>query len=405
MQSNATVPRILRNHKERELITTTFSLRINAKIIIKRNVGAIRKRATVDHERLFPIILPHTDIIAKQNAENSMYRYGNMNFIFFLICVNIKGLLHLGIKRYDNMFNGWYFSKRTPFFLKTGLRFFIVFIIFFHTGCAVLYQQEGHFINQEISLHYVEKGKGEPVILIHGILANADLNWRFPGIINKLSKNFYVIAFDLRGHGKSDKPYGKEMYGFHLVSDVCKIMEHLNINKAHIIGYSLGGFIALKFATCYPEKAYSVTVAGAGWEQSTEENLERLERIYTAMRNDDDCIPLFELVGMRKQGFERISMAIGNWYFRKTNDLDVIADLLESVPELEVKEEELKNCKVPILLIGGTADPMCKTIPELDNALPNNEVVWINKGTHLTTLFKKEFAKSIETFLMQNKQL
>ncbi|MGC8844477.1 MAG: alpha/beta fold hydrolase [Candidatus Hydrogenedens sp.] len=282
---------------------------------------------------------------------------------------------------------------------------FLIFCFVIHSGCAIFHQKKGHFTtNQGISLHYVEKGEGQPVILIHGILANADINWRFPGIINRLSKNFYVIAFDLRGHGKSDKPQGKEMYGIQLVNDVCKIMDHLNIEKAHVVGYSLGGFIALKLVTCYPERIYSVTIAGAGWEKSTPENLDRLEKIYTAMRNNNDCTPLFELVGMRKRGVERISVAIGNWYFRRTNDLDIIADLLESTPDLEVKEEDLKNCNVPILLIGGTADPMCKTIPELNDALPNSQVVWINKGTHLTTLFKKEFVKSIENFLINNKQ-
>ncbi len=310
----------------------------------------------------------------------------------------------MGIKRKDNMSYRWYFSKNTFYIFKECGKFFFIFLFLIYSGCAIFYQRTGHFTNQDISLHYTEKGKGEPVILIHGILANKEWNWQFPGIMNRLSKNFYVIAFDLRGHGKSDKPHGKEMYGIQLVNDICRIMDHLHIEKAHIVGYSLGGFIALKFANFYPEKTYSITIAGAGWEKSTEENLERLEKIYKAMRNEKDCTPLFELVGMRKQGLERISIALGNWYFRRTNDLDAIADLLESVPELEVKEEELKKCNVPILLIGGTADPMCETIPELSDVLPNNQVVWINKGTHLTTIFKKEFTKSIETFLINNKQ-
>jgi len=403
VHNNAIVPKILRNHKERDPNTIILSLRIKAKITIKINVGAIRKKATAVHERLFPIILPQTAIIEKQKAEHNIYKYGNNDFIFYLIYVNIKEPFIYKFKRYDNMYYGVFFARRIYRFWKTIFNFLIVFSILTHFGCSIFFQQEGHFINNDVALHYIEKGKGPPVILIHGILANSNLNWRFPGIMQRLSKNYYVIAMDLRGHGKSDKPYGKEMYGTHLVNDVCKVMEDLNINKAHIVGYSLGGFIALKFATCYPEKVYSVTIAGAGWEKSTEENLKQLETIYTSMRENGDCTPLFELVGMRKKGLERISIAIGNWYFRKTNDLNVIADLLESVPELEVKQEDLIRCEVPILLIGGTSDPMCKTIPELSDTLPNNQVVWVNKGTHLTTLFKKGFIDSIENFLTNNK--
>ncbi len=319
----------------------------------------------------------------------------------FQLCANIEvlpsGNLEEKSMRYNNPFRVIFSNS-----LKIPTVIFLTLILFFSLGCSIFHQQQGHFTQDNVSLHYVEKGQGQPVILIHGVLANSDLNWRFPSIIRKLSKNFHVISFDLRGHGKSDKPRGKENYGIELVHDICRLMDNLNIEKAHIVGYSLGGFIALKFATYYPEKAYSVTIAGAGWEKPTEENLERLEKIYSAMREKKDCTPLFELVGMKNEGLGKISIAIGNWYFRSKNDLKVIADLMESVTELQVEEEELKNCKVPILLIGGTNDPLCKTIPELDSLLPDSRIVWVKKGTHATTIFKKEFVKNIEIFITNN---
>lgn len=296
------------------------------------------------------------------------------------------------------------FSKKYTYNIEIIAWSILIIFLLSNNGCAIFHSQKGEFIHDDISLHYTEKGKGEPVILIHGILVNSDLNWRLPGIKQRLSKNFHVIAFDLRGHGKSDKPHGVEMYGLNLVEDVCRVMDNLNIEKAHIVGYSLGGFIALKFATLYPERCYSVTVGAAGWEKATEENLNRFRNIYTAIRNEKDCAPLLELVGMKKQGLQRVSVAIANCYYRKTNDLDAIADLLESATVLEVKENDLKNCNVPILLIGGTADPLSATINELSMVLPNSHVVWIKKGTHFTTLFKKDFVKSIEYFLQKNNQ-
>jgi pimeloyl-ACP methyl ester carboxylesterase len=205
------------------------------------------------------------------------------------------------------------FLKKYNYRIKIIVWIILIVFLLLNEGCAIFCTQKGEFIHDTISLHYTEKGKGEPVILIHGILVNSDLNWRLPGIKRQLSKNFHVIAFDLRGHGKSDKPHGVEMYGLNLVEDVCRVMDNLNIEKAHIVGYSLGGFIALKFATLHPERCYSVTVGGAGWEKATEEKLNRFRNIYTAIRNERDCAPLLELVGMKKQVFKgyRLLLQIG----------------------------------------------------------------------------------------------
>ncbi|MCE9547954.1 MAG: alpha/beta hydrolase [Planctomycetia bacterium] len=59
-----------------------------------------------------------------------------------------------------------------------------------------------------------------------------------------MSKNFQVIALDVRGHGLSDKPTREDAYGPELVGDVIRLMDHLHIKKAHIVGYSMGGIIA-----------------------------------------------------------------------------------------------------------------------------------------------------------------
>lgn len=244
-------------------------------------------------------------------------------------------------------------------------------------------------------IYYTEKGKGEPVILIHGVLVNSDLNWRLPNVSQRLSKHYRVISIDLRGHGFSSKPYGKENYGMKLVKDIIDIMNELRIEKAHIVGYSLGGFISLKLATTYPDRAYSIIIGGAGWEKSTPENLQKLNMITTAMRTNEDCTPLLELVGMKKQGFQRIAIWVANKYYQKTNDLKCIADLLDSTTELEVSEDSLKKCSLPILIIAGTRDPMCKNAEALAKTLPNGKLTWIKNGTHMSTLFNNEFYEAI----------
>src|SRR5438046_3215341 len=100
-----------------------------------------------------------------------------------------------------------------------------------------------YFDAQGVKIHYLVAGQGEPVVLIHGLNASAEINWNLPGVVAELTKDHHVIALDLRGHGRSDKPQGEDAYGLAVVEDVVHLLDHLHIQRAHIVGYSLGGMV------------------------------------------------------------------------------------------------------------------------------------------------------------------
>ena len=121
---------------------------------------------------------------------------------------------------------------------------------------------------EALDCHYSITGSGPAIFLTHGIGAAKDA-WRF--IVPKLSENFTVIAYDLRGHGKS--PVTHKNFGLdELVLDLERIREKTNINKGHFVGHSLGGMIAPAYAKKYPDKVLSVgmlsTVAGRSEDDS-----------------------------------------------------------------------------------------------------------------------------------------
>ena len=107
------------------------------------------------------------------------------------------------------------------------------------------------FDSDGVKIAYRVDGGGPPVILIHGLTVDADLNWRTPGITEKLAKKFQVISMDVRGHGQSGKPHDRSAYGLQLVEDVARLMDHLHFDRAHIVGYSMGGEIAVKLVALY----------------------------------------------------------------------------------------------------------------------------------------------------------
>src|SRR5262249_13806628 len=102
------------------------------------------------------------------------------------------------------------------------------------------------FDSKGVAIQYTVEGKGEPVVLIHGLYASAQINWRAPGVIRLLATNHLVIAMDVRGHAGSGKPEQENAYGVEMAEDVIRLLDHLKIEKAHLVGYSMGGMIAIK---------------------------------------------------------------------------------------------------------------------------------------------------------------
>ena len=97
-----------------------------------------------------------------------------------------------------------------------------------------------------IKLHYVEyAGTGSPVVLVHGFLGSSEGNWIAPGISSAIAARHRVVLLDQRGHGESDKPKDAAAYGERMLTDVIELLDHLDVPRAHIGGYSMGGAITL----------------------------------------------------------------------------------------------------------------------------------------------------------------
>jgi pimeloyl-ACP methyl ester carboxylesterase len=197
--------------------------------------------------------------------------------------------------------------------------FILLTLLVLAVGMAVLRADE--FDSKGVRIHYEIKGEGEPVILIHGLYASAAANWNLPGVTEKLATHFQVIALDNRGHGQSDKPGGEDQYGPEMAEDIVRLMDHLKIQKAHVVGYSLGGMITLKLLTLHPERVKSAVLGGMGWLKEGSE----LQRFWEALPGRGaSTVPPACLHGMAK---------------------------------LAVTEEQVRAVKVPVTIIVGDRDP------------------------------------------------
>lgn len=120
------------------------------------------------------------------------------------------------------------------------------------------------------NIFYETKGKGEPILLIHGIGVNSKM---WDEQFEYFSKTNQVIRFDLRGFGKTEMTADD----FTNYDDIKGLLDELQIEKAHIVGLSFGGFLATEFTIAYPEKVKSLTVCANGLGSTPSEERKALQ--------------------------------------------------------------------------------------------------------------------------------
>lgn len=125
----------------------------------------------------------------------------------------------------------------------------------------------------DVALYYEIHGEGTPLLLIAGLGSDC-LSWG--GVVAKLAVHFKVIIFDNRGVGRSEAPEKSYAVG-EMTSDAIRLLDHLKIKKAHILGHSMGGFIAQELAIHHPERVERLILASTAAVSSKRNNALFLE--------------------------------------------------------------------------------------------------------------------------------
>jgi pimeloyl-ACP methyl ester carboxylesterase len=117
-----------------------------------------------------------------------------------------------------------------------------------------------------VEIAYLDEGEGEPIVLVHGFASNKEVNWVHPGWVTTLARaGRRAIALDNRGHGASTKLYDPALYGSALMAeDVRALIDHLGIDRADIMGYSMGARITAFLALAHPARVRSAILGGLG---------------------------------------------------------------------------------------------------------------------------------------------
>jgi pimeloyl-ACP methyl ester carboxylesterase len=258
------------------------------------------------------------------------------------------------------------------------------------------------FDSNGVQIQYVDKGSGVPVVLLHGFTGSYARHWEAPGVIDALQTAGYrAIAMDCRGHGQSGKPHDPGQYGLEMVLDVVRLLDHLHIDRAHIVGYSMGGAIANQLLVRYPARVRTATLLGAGWEGA---DLTAITSLMTELADSfakRDASPLVSRVNSGSTPSAAEVKAMSDALFAR-NDAEALAAVARSMPVLfDVPADRLRAVAVPVLAIVGDKDtPNVPAVKRMATVVRGLEVVELPGADHATSV--RPSAKPLIAFL--NKQ-
>ena len=235
-----------------------------------------------------------------------------------------------------------------------------------------------------VDLAYREMGEGRPVVLLHGLFSDAEMNWIKFGTADRIAgQGFRVIMPDLRAHGLSSKPHGAECYPKGILArDVSELVALLGLTDFDLGGFSLGARTTVE-AIGDGMRPRRAILGGAGleglrnWRRRKTFFLEAIEMFDTVQRGDPHWL---SIQFMKSQKVDRVAAA----------------QLLDSFEDAFI--DWLQAFTMPTLVVCGDQDDDNGSAEELANVLPNAIFLEI-PGTHMTSITKPEFGAALAEFL------
>jgi pimeloyl-ACP methyl ester carboxylesterase len=252
-------------------------------------------------------------------------------------------------------------------------------------------------------LFYEVKGKGPAVVLIHGGQMDSRM---WDDQVAVLAKQFTVVRYDVRGYGGSFQP--DRLYSD--ADDLAGLLDYLQVKKAHVVGLSLGGRIALDFALAQPKRVLSLALAGpglAGYEAPNAEELDlRMWNLIKAARDEgpDKVTQLWLKDPFMAPAMEQPHLVPRLHKLARENAHCWLRNpVLQRSPQ-PLAAKRLGDVKVPTLLILGDRDvPQARaTVETLEKGISGAKKVVIKDAGHIVNMEKpKEFNAALLTFLHQ----
>lgn len=254
-------------------------------------------------------------------------------------------------------------------------------------------------LSNGISLEYLDRGEGEVVLLLHG-LGSTKADWDLQ--VEEFSKEFRVLAPDLRGHGNSSKPTERSAYGIdQCAEDMQLLLDELGVKECTVVGFSMGGAIAFEMAVNFPELVFKMVIINTApdfndlGEMGEEMVRERTKALKTAgmeplaRQISNGMFPDDDQKELRSAFFERA----------RKNPVNVYYNSFITLMEWGIGEK-IRQIKVPVLVIASDLDYTPISLKEsYVDKMQDAQLVVIKNSRHGVTMDQpKEFNAALLKF-------
>ncbi len=245
------------------------------------------------------------------------------------------------------------------------------------------------FQSDGVTIAYREAGDptAQPILLIHGFGSTSEVNWLYTGWMDRLVKEGRrVIAIDNRGHGNSQKLYESALYDprDYMAEDARRLLDHLDISQADIMGYSMGARISAFLSINHPDRVRSVTFGGLG------------HGMVTGMINAEDIAQGLE--AETAQGLTGSARTFRAFAEQTRADRLALAACMRG-SRRKVPAEDLAKVTMPALIAIGTKDDLSGSGADLAALLPRAELLEIPDRDHMRAVGDKVYIEGVVRFL------
>ena len=245
------------------------------------------------------------------------------------------------------------------------------------------------FKHGEVEIAFLDEGAGEPIVLVHGFASTKEVNWVNPGWVATLTgAGRRAIALDNRGHGASSKLYDPAAYHCAVMAeDVRALLDHLGIERADLIGYSMGARITTFLAVNHPARVRSVVFGGLGL---------RLVEGVGQSETIADALEARLLADVR----DPTGRSFRSFAEQTKSDLKALAACMRGSRQT-LSREQVAGIRVPVLVAVGTEDKVAGSAQELAALIPGARALDIPNRDHMLAVGDKMFKAGVLDFLNQ----